>query len=158
MSFVAALGKIFSAGASSLVDAVGDALDKNITSDEERLKIEQAIQGKMVEMQQSVIKANEVEQQELTKRWQADTQSDSWLAKNVRPLTVVFLTVMVTLIAAATIFDSESINIAVLSTWTDLFTVILLTVYAAYFGSRGLEKVSSTLGSRLSKSTLVKGD
>mgnify|MGYP006872149778 CR=1 FL=1 len=78
-----------------------------------------------------------VEMQEISKRWQSDMKSDSWLSKNTRPLTLIFLTVsMVTLI----LLDSFEIDFSVDSGWVDLLKSLLITVYVAYFGSRGAEK------------------
>ena len=77
------------------------------------------------------------EMQEVTKRWQYDMTSDSWLSKNTRPMTLVFLTVsMVVLI----LLDSFKIEFTVDTAWIDLLKSLLITVYVAYFGSRGVEK------------------
>ena len=78
-----------------------------------------------------------VEMQEVTKRWQSDMSSDSWLSKNTRPLSLIFLTfAMVCLI----VLDSSLDAFKVFSGWVDLLQTLLLTVYVAYFGSRGAEK------------------
>ena len=78
--------------------------------------------------------------QEVTKRWQYDMTSDSWLSKNTRPMTLVFLTVsMVVLI----LLDSFKIEFTVDTAWIDLLKSLLITVYVAYFGSRGVEKFKS---------------
>ena len=80
------------------------------------------------------------EMQEVTKRWQYDMASDSWLSKNTRPMTLVFLTVsMVVLI----LLDSFKIEFTVDTAWIDLLKSLLITVYVAYFGSRGVEKFKS---------------
>jgi hypothetical protein len=80
------------------------------------------------------------EMQEVTKRWQYDMTSDSWLSKNTRPMTLVFLTVsMVVLI----LLDSFKIEFTVDTAWIDLLKSLLITVYVAYFGSRGVEKFKS---------------
>ena len=81
-----------------------------------------------------------VEMQEVSKRWGSDMKSDSWLSKNTRPMTLVFLTVsMVFLI----LLDSFEIGFSVNSGWVDLLKSLLVTVYVAYFGSRGVEKFKS---------------
>jgi len=81
-----------------------------------------------------------VEMQEVTKRWQSDMQSDSWLSKNTRPLTLVFLTVSMVLLIFV---DSTGGWFDVDSGWVDLLKSLLITVYVAYFGSRGAEKFKS---------------
>ena len=81
-----------------------------------------------------------VEMQEVTKRWASDMQSDSWLSKNTRPLTLVFLTVSMVLLI---FIDSTGASFDVDSGWVDLLKSLLITVYVAYFGSRGAEKFKS---------------
>ena len=81
-----------------------------------------------------------VEMQEISKRWSSDMSSDSWLSKNTRPMTLIFLTVsMVCLI----LLDSFNITFEVNTGWVDLLKSLLITVYVAYFGSRGVEKFKS---------------
>jgi AAA+ ATPase superfamily predicted ATPase len=77
------------------------------------------------------------EMQGVTDRWKSDMVSDSWLSKNTRPLTLIFLTVMMTLFV---ILDSSENKFIVKSEFIDLLKYLLVTVYAAYFGSRGFEK------------------
>ena len=77
------------------------------------------------------------EMQGVTERWKSDMASDSWLSKNTRPLTLIFLTVMMTLFV---ILDSSENKFIVKSEFIDLLKYLLVTVYAAYFGSRGFEK------------------
>ena len=77
------------------------------------------------------------EMQEISKRWDSDMKSDSYLSKNTRPLALLFLTVsMVFLI----VLDSLNIDFGVSEEWIDLLKSLLITVYVAYFGSRGVEK------------------
>ncbi len=81
-----------------------------------------------------------VEMQEISKRWNSDMTSDSWLSKNTRPMTLIFLTVsMVCLI----LLDSFNITFEVDTAWVDLLKSLLITVYVAYFRSRGVEKFKS---------------
>ena len=81
-----------------------------------------------------------VEMQEISKRWASDMQSDSWLSKNTRPLTLIFLTISMVLLV---LLDSFEIAFEVDSGWVDLLKSLLITVYVAYFGSRGAEKFKS---------------
>ena len=78
-----------------------------------------------------------IEIQEISKRWSADMSSDSWLSKNTRPMTLIFLTVSTWLLI---LMDSLAIDFGVATEWIDLLKSLLLTVYVAYFGSRGVEK------------------
>ena len=80
------LGNLLSGGAADLVKGVGGVIDNLHTSEEERLAAEQKIK--------EIVANYEVEMEKnITNRWEADLKSDSWLSKNVRPLTLVFLIV-----------------------------------------------------------------
>lgn len=84
-----------------------------------------------------LIELDIVEAQEVSKRWTADMASDSYLSKNTRPMTLIFLTVsMIFLI----VLDSLNIDFGVNVEWIELLKSLLITVYVAYFGSRGVEK------------------
>lgn len=80
------------------------------------------------------------EQQAVAQKWTADMASDSWLSKNVRPLSLVFLTVSTILLVY---LDSFAVDISVPIEWIDLLNSLLLTVFVSYFGSRGFEKATS---------------
>jgi hypothetical protein len=78
-----------------------------------------------------------VEMQEISKRWDSDMSSDSWMSKNTRPMTLIFLTVSAVILI---VLDSLDIDFGVSSEWIELLKSLLITVYVAYFGSRGVEK------------------
>ena len=84
-----------------------------------------------------LLKMDLLEMQEVSKRWDADMTSDSWLSKNTRPLVLLYLTLMTTLFV---IFDSANDNFIIDNAWIELLKTLLVTVYVAYFGSRGFEK------------------
>ena len=125
------LGKLFSGGAADLVKGVGGVIDNLHTSGEEKLeaerKIKELIASYQVEMEKNI-----------TARWQVDLKSDSWLSKNVRPMTLIFLVVCTTLLI---FIDAGALNFEVKSSWVDLLQLVLITVIGAYFGGRSLEKV-----------------
>ncbi len=124
------LGTIFSGGAKELVEGVGGVIDGLHTSEEEKLAAKQ----KMKEL----VATYEVQmEKEITSRWQADMKSDSWLSKNIRPLTLAFLVVSTVLLI---FIDAGVINFVVEAKWTDLLQLVLITVIGAYFGGRSLEK------------------
>lgn len=79
-----------------------------------------------------------LEMQEVTKRWQYDMSSDSWLSKNIRPLTLAFLTATLFIYI---ILDSSLKGFKIDSNWIDLLSSLLLLVYGGYFGARTVEKV-----------------
>tara|TARA_R110002020_G_scaffold149445_1_gene325734 strand:- start:6 stop:401 length:396 start_codon:yes stop_codon:yes gene_type:complete len=125
------LSTIFSGGAKDLVEGVGGVIDDLHTSKEEKLEAEQKIKELVASYQNTLEK-------EISSRWQADMASDSWLSKNVRPMTLIFLVLStVTMI----FIDAGTINFLVEDKWTDLLQIVLITVIGAYFGGRSLEKV-----------------
>ncbi len=125
------LGKIFSTGATELVEGVGGVLDNLITSKDEKLeakrKIKELVANYEVEMEKNI-----------TSRWEADLKSDSWLSKNVRPVVLIFLIVCTMLLI---FIDAGAINFNVKDSYVDLLQLVLITVIGAYFGGRSLEKV-----------------
>ena len=82
-----------------------------------------------------------IEMQEVTKRWAADMASDSWLSKNTRPLSLIFLTVMT--MALIWVDSHNYVDFTVGEEWIGLLKTLTITVYVAYFGSRGAEKVGN---------------
>jgi len=125
------LSTIFSSGATELVKGVGGIIDNLHTSKEEKLaaelKVKELISNYEVEMEKTI-----------TDRWEADMNSDSWLAKNIRPMTLAFLVVSTVLMI---FIDAGTIKFIVEDKWTDLLQIVLITVIGAYFGGRSLEKV-----------------
>jgi hypothetical protein len=106
-------------------------LDELITSKDEKLEAERRIK--------ELIAKHEVEmEKEISSRWSADMASDSWLAKNVRPLVLIFLVVSTVLLV---FIDAGVIAFDVKASWVDLLQLVLITVIGAYFGGRSLEKV-----------------
>ena len=80
------------------------------------------------------------ENKEISKRWAADMASDSWLSKNIRPLSLAFLTFTTIALIYIDFFNND---LSVPTEWIDLLKSLLLGVYIAYFGSRGVEKFKS---------------
>lgn len=118
-----------------LADAVPDngflgLLKGLITSDE-------GLPQQDKEVALELLRMDQIELLEVTKRWQSDMSSDSWLSKNTRPVTLMFLTFMTCLFV---ILDSSGQAFSVGQEWIDLLKTLLTTVYVAYFGSRGIEK------------------
>ena len=125
------LTKIFSGGAADLVKGVGGVIDNLHTSKEEKLNAERKIKALIVE-HEAKMEAN------ITDRWKADMNSDSWLSKNVRPLVLIFLVVCTMLLI---FIDAGKLNFNVKDSYVDLLQLVLITVIGAYFGGRSLEKV-----------------
>lgn len=122
------LGKVLS-GVSSPQDALAE-IGKSKISNEDKIKLQQLI----YEQQNKEIES-------ITSRWKADSISDSWLSKNVRPLVLVWCIVVFSL---AGILDSiESVPFHIGETWNDTFEKVMMAVVLAYFGGRTTEKATS---------------
>jgi hypothetical protein len=95
---------------------------------------------KLLEMQQNgelaQIAADTAEQQELTKRQEADMMSDSWLSKNIRPMTLLFILGGYFIFAMMSAFDLDTNKayVELLGQWGML-------IMSFYFGGRTLEKI-----------------
>ena len=125
------IGKIFSSGAGDLVKNVGGVIDNLTTSKEEKLEAERKVK--------ELIANYEIEMEKnITSRWESDLKSDSWLSKNVRPMTLIFLIVCTMLLI---FIDAGALKFEVKSSWVDLLQLVLITVIGAYFGGRSFEKV-----------------
>ena len=128
------LTNLFSGGAAELVKGVGGVIDNLHTSKEEKLNAERKIKALIVEHEAKM-------EQNITDRWSADMNSDSWLSKNVRPMVLIFLVVSTVLLV---FIDAGAIAFEVKASWVDLLQLVLITVIGAYFGGRSLEKVKKT--------------
>ena len=124
------LNKILSSGATELVKGVGGVLDNLTTSKEEKLEAKR-------KMKELIANHEAKMEQNITDRWSADMNSDSWLSKNVRPLVLIFLVVSTVLMI---FIDVGTIAFVVEPKWTDLLQLVLITVIGAYFGGRTMEK------------------
>ena len=91
---------------------------------------DKVIKPKDKEQALKLLEMDLIEMQEVTKRWDSDMKSDSWLSKNVRPMTLVFFSISY-VIGWFLEYPLESI------------TGLLSLIVAAYFGSRGFEKLKS---------------
>lgn len=132
---------------SSLLDIGGKILDKVFP---DPAQAEQA-KLKLLEMQQNgelaQINADIAEQQELTKRQQADMASDSWLSKNIRPMTLIFILVFYVVFAmmSAGGVETNQKYVELLGQWGML-------IMSFYFGGRTIEKIMDMKNKNESKS------
>lgn len=129
--FLVGKGGVFSSLSNSIPDKGLLGLVKNLINKDDTLPPQDKETAlKLLEMDNN-------ELIEITKRWESDNKSDSSLAKNVRPLSLIFLTISLIVFI---LLDGFDINFGVDSGWIDLLKSLLITVYVAYFGSRGAEK------------------
>ena len=124
-----------------ILDAVGGILPdkgglgivKNLISSDDNIKPQDK------ETAMKLLEMDMIEMENVSKRWESDMKSDSWLSKNTRPLTLVYLTLASTILI---IIDSFHTTFDVDTAWVELLKTLLITVYVAYFGSRGAEKIT----------------
>jgi hypothetical protein len=126
--------KLLSLLTGGLIKDVGNVIDKLTTTDEERLAAKQKIQ-------ELLEKADQDAQVQITERWKLDMQSDSFLSKNIRPLVLIYLTVIFTALA---FFDGNIGGFQVDEAYIPIFQSLLITVYGAYFVGRTWEKAKKS--------------
>jgi len=120
----------------ALLDVGMKVLDKFVPDPEAKAKA----QAELLKMQQegrlAELQADTVEMQELTKRQEADMRSDSWLSKNIRPMTLIFILAGYFTFAMMSAFDIETNRayVELLGQWGML-------IMSFYFGGRTLEKI-----------------
>lgn len=112
------LKNILTGGAKETVEAVANVVDRFVSTPEEKEAIRKSIEA------------------EITNRWNADMDSDSWLSKNVRPLTLV---VVVSFLVLMTFFDGLGL-VEVNESWISLWEIASVTVIGGYFAVRTVDK------------------
>ena len=134
------LSDIFSSTASSVVDSIGNAIDKNITSDEEKLQLKnELIKIKLEASHKAEEQALELDKQ-ITERWKSDNENA--LTRLVRPAAyawVMFLFSLVVLLDGNLTVGTFTFKVA--EAYIPVIETLLVTMTFAYFGSRGVEKV-----------------
>ena len=127
--------KIFAWLTGGVIDKIGNVVDKLTTTEEEKLEIKKQVQIILEEAETNA-------QQQVTDRWNADMNSDSWLPKNIRPLVLVFLTFVFSLLAFT---DGNIGEFKIAKEYIPIFQTLLVTVYGAYFVGRTWEKAKSII-------------
>ena len=137
------VGKLLMGAASVINPTLGNVLQGVMSPKEaiaEITKADVSVEDK-IKLQQLIYEQQNKEIEAITTRCQADSMSDSWLSKNVRPLVLVWC---ITIFSLAGILDSvESIPFQINSLWNDTFEKVMMAVVLAYFGGRTTEKATS---------------
>ena len=132
MGVLSAIGSLLSG---DTIKDIGGVIDNLHTSGEEKAAAKQ-------KMEEILAAAEQAAQAQVSARWEADMKHGSWLSKNIRPLTLVFLTFVFTILS---VFDGnltvagETFTIG--AAYVPVYQTLLMTVYAAYFAGRSIEKV-----------------
>ena len=110
---------------------VGDIIDNVHMSGEEKAEAKQKIESILIAAEQAA-------QEQVSARWEADMKHGSILSKNIRPMTLIFLTVCFVILS---VFDGNLGEFTIGAAYVPVYQTLLMTVYAAYFAGRSIEKV-----------------
>ena len=138
------LKNIFSAGASNLVEAVGNAIDKNVTSKEEKLQLKNQLTDLLTQFVLSY--------QKLQAKVLVVEMSGNWLQRSWRP---ILMLVFAGIVVSGAIWDiklAESIPEA------SPFWSLLKIGIGGYVGGRTVEKVATTVSENMDISFKRKKD
>ena len=121
-------------GGDTLKD-VGNIIDDLHMSGEEKAEAKQKLETILIQAEQAA-------RAQVSARWEADMKHGSTLSKNIRPLTLIFLTAIFTVLS---IFDGNLTigekAFTIGAAYVPVYQTLLMTVYAAYFAGRSIEKV-----------------
>ena len=110
--------KLLGKSAQETIEAVSNVVDKYVSTPEEKAALKASIES------------------EISSRWRADMKSDSWLSKNVRPLTLI---VVISFLVITTFFDGLG-YLQVDPAWISLWNMLSVTVVGGYFAVRSIDK------------------
>ena len=113
-----------------LIKDIGQVIDDLVTTDEERLAAKQKVEELLEQ-------ADKDAQDQVTARWESDMNSDSFLSKNIRPMVLIYLTIVFTILS---FFDGNVGEFKIAEQYVPIFQSLLITVYGAYFVGRTWEK------------------
>ena len=125
------MSKVLGILGGGVIKQVGEILDNLTTSKEEKLAAQQKIK-------EVLIQAEAQAQEQVSKRWEADMKSDAWLPKNIRPLIISFLTIVLVLMSFV---DGNVGEFRMDDAYKPIYQTLLITVYGAYFAGRSIEKI-----------------
>ena len=128
MGLLKAVGSLL--GGDTIKD-VGNIIDNLHTSDEEKAEARQKFEQLLVDAEQKA-------QVQVSARWEADLKHGSWLSKNIRPITLIFLTGVFVILS---VFDGNLGEFTIGESYVPVYQTLLITVYGAYFAGRSIEKV-----------------
>lgn len=135
------IGALGEKAGTQIVDTIGKTVDTFVTTDKERIEAKQQLIDTFVSYQSTI-------EQEVTKRHQADMQSDNWLSKNIRPLLLIYAMLQFTFFS---FFDGNVGGFTIKDSYVALLGQIISLGLMFYFGSRGVEKISKAAGGLVNK-------
>jgi hypothetical protein len=132
-------------GLDAILGIGGKLIDKLIPDPEAKakaqLELAQMAQNGDLQKMANDTKLYELEQTNLTDRLKADMSSDSWLSKNIRPMTLIAIITGYFIFAMMSAFDLDTNEryVELLGQWGML-------IMSFYFGGRTLEKIIDMKG------------
>tara|TARA_R110000751_G_scaffold128180_2_gene230233 strand:- start:76 stop:540 length:465 start_codon:yes stop_codon:yes gene_type:complete len=134
------IGKLLFGAASMINPALGSVLNGVSTPQEALAAIGKSkiSNDDKIKLQQMIYEQQNKEMEAVTARWESDQKSDSWMAKNVRPMVLIWCIVVFSLAGILDSIDNVPFTIGV--TWNDTFEKVMMAVVLAYFGGRSSEK------------------
>ena len=120
----------------ALMEIGTKVLDKVLPDPEAKAKAQAELMKLQQEGRLAELQADNIEAQELTKRQEADMKSDSWLSKNIRPMTLIFILLIYTIFGFMSAWDLE-----VNGPYVELLGQWGMLIMSFYFGGRTLEKI-----------------
>lgn len=120
----------------ALLDVGSKLIDKLIPDPEAKAKAQVELLKMQQEGRLAELQADQVAMQETSKRWEADMASDSWLSKNIRPMTLVYILLAYVSFAVMSAWgiNVNEAYVKLLGEWGQL-------IMLAYFGGRTVEKI-----------------
>ena len=114
-----------------LIKNVDSLVDNLTTTEEEKKQLS-------ISLKKVVLDAQAKMEAEISQRHANDMNSDSWLSKNVRPMTLIFVIVCTMLLI---FIDAGILDFSVKNEFISLLSTTLVAIISFYFGSRGFEKI-----------------
>ena len=114
-----------------LIKSVDNLVDNLTTTEEEKKQLSISLKKVLLDAQAKM-------ESELSQRHANDMNSDSWLSKNVRPMTLIFVIVCTMLLI---FIDAGVLDFSVKNEFISLLSTTLVAIISFYFGSRGFEKI-----------------
>lgn len=129
-------GKVATGNIGGAIEEVGEALNKKAKDDVEAAYLLQEFEKYKMEYEKELY---QIQEENITRRWEADSKQDLKLPKLIRPLTLAILVCLFVLTIILSYF-----SVIIPNDYLSLLEVILLTVISAYFGARSIDKYTST--------------
>ncbi len=127
----------FSDQASKIIDSIGKIIDNLVTTEKERVELKKQIKQDTEKHCEEMAKQIVTLESEVTQRHKTDMASDSWLAKNIRPLCLIYILGLFTLLSLGPFEPTKPVMETIGG-----FAIIVMSFY---FGGRSFEKIAAIM-------------